>query len=355
MSKLRQFTVEDLAKACNGQLADPGLTSKRIISRVAPIHDAGPDAITYISAEKHAEALATTNAAAVIGTARLLGNDPRSILVDDPELAMALVLDQFYLPPAKPAIGVHPSAIVDDTATLGDGVAVGACAVIRAGVRIGDNAVIHEGVSLGGDVQVGGRSVIHACCVIYDRCEVGSDVTIHAGAIIGADGFGYIFRDGQHRKIKHIGTVIIEDEVEIGANACIDRGKFGVTRIGTGSKIDNLVQIAHNVQVGPLCIITAQCGLSGSSRVGQGVVMGGQSGASDGAVIGDGARLASRAVAWVTVPAGMTVSGFPARDHKIELREQSRVRKLPKLFQRVTKLEKRIAELEAAADDPKHG
>jgi UDP-3-O-[3-hydroxymyristoyl] glucosamine N-acyltransferase len=186
--------------------------------------------------------------------------------------------------------------------------------------------------------------------VIRERCTIGNGVVIHPNTTIGADGFGYQYIDGRHVKIPQIGTVIIEDDVEIGANCAIDRAKFGVTRIGQGSKIDNLVQVAHNVQVGPGCLIVAQCGIAGSARLGKGVVLGGKVGVRDHITLHDGTQVAACACISKDVPAGTTVIGTPAAPHDIWAREQAKIRRLPSLFEQVEALTKRVEQLESTAD-----
>ncbi len=344
------FTVRELAAACQGRMIDEAAVADVVVRRVDAIDSASADAITWIADDRYARRLATSRAAAVIGRSSHLGTDPRGIVVDDPEAAITDVLERFRMPRYVPKPGVHPSAVVHEGVDLGVGVRIGACSVIKPGAEIGDNTIIHDGVSIGADACVGRDCELHPRCVVGDRCEIGDRVTLHAGAVIGTDGFGYIFREGRHRKIPQIGTVIIEDDVEIGANGCIDRAKFGATVVGRGSKIDNLAQLAHNVRIGPLCVIIAQAGIAGSSQLDAGVVIGGQGGAIDGVRIGEGARVASNSVAWSDVPAGATVSGLPARDHRTELRERAQVRRLPKLMDRVAALAERVSRLEAAAN-----
>lgn len=344
------FTVRELAAACKGRMIDEAAVADVVVCRVDAIDAADADAITWIADDRYARQLANTKAAAVIGRSSHLGSDPRGIVVDDPEAAITDVLERFESTPHVPGPGIHPSAVIHDGVDLEPGVRIGPCSVIKPGARIGDNTIIHDGVTLGADARVGRDCVLHPRCVIGDRCEIGNRVTLHAGVVIGTDGFGYIFRDGRHRKIPQIGIVIIEDDVEIGANSCVDRAKFGATVVGRGSKIDNLVQVAHNVQIGPLCVIIAQAGLAGSSQFDAGVVIGGQGGAIDGVRIGEGARVASNSVAWADVPAGATVSGIPARDHRIELRERAQARRLPKLMNQVAALAERVSKLEAAAN-----
>lgn len=345
-----EFTVRALAEACGGRMVDPA-AGDRIIRHVATMADAGDDGVTWVTNDVHARGLDQTSAGAIIGLAAHVGGSPRGIVVEDPESALVDILDQFSVPPSSPPLGVHPTAVVASEATLGEGVRVGAGAVVKSGARIGRDTILHDGVSIGAGVRVGAGCVLYPCCVVYDRCEIGDRVTIHACSVIGADGFNYILRDGRHRKVPQIGTVVVEDDVEIGANTCIDRAKVGVTRIGRGTKIDNLVQVAHNVKIGPLCMVVAQVGLAGSSELGTGVFLAGRAGASHGVEIGDGARVAATSVAFSKVAAGATVSGTPARDHRRELRSQARVRQLPELFEKIATLTKRVAELEAAADD----
>lgn len=355
MSELdhRQFSVREIAAACGAKLAGNGSHGDATVRRVAPISDADAESVTWIADRKLLSVLPDCNAAAIIGRAEFVAEHAHGLIVDDPETAIANILDCFYTPLTPPPMGVDPGAWVDPTAHLGKDVSIGRFAVIGAGCNIGDRVVIHEGVSLGTNIDVGEDSVIYDRCTIYDRCQIGRNVIIHAGSVIGADGFGYIHRGGRHRKLMHLGSVVIEDDVEIGANTTIDRGKLGATRIGRGSKIDNLVMIAHNVQVGPMCIITAQCGLAGSVTVGTGVAMGGQVGIIHGMKVGDGAQLSAQSGIMSDIPAGQTVFGSPAEESKEAFRTIARTRKLSHLMEQVAKLEKRIAELEAAADHSK--
>ncbi len=347
----KRYTVADIAERCGAKCVDtPGLAD-RSISRIATLVEADENSITWIVSSKYAERLSNSRAAAVLGTADLVGDHSAGLIVDDADVAIATVLEMFFERPTSPTVGIHPAAVVDPTARLGERVAVGAHAVVGPYCEIGDGTTIHEGVSLGARVRIGRDSVLYDRVIIYDDCEIGDRVILHAGVIIGCDGFGYIFRNGAHRKLMHIGTVIIEDDVEIGANSCVDRGKLGPTRIGRGTKIDNLVQIAHNVQLGPLCIVVAQSGFAGSTTTGAGVVVGGQAGLKEGLTIGDKAQIAARSGVMNDVEAGTTVLGSPARPIVTAFREIAAVHELPQLLKRVTLLEKRVKKLDGAADD----
>jgi UDP-3-O-[3-hydroxymyristoyl] glucosamine N-acyltransferase len=326
-----------------------------VVSTVAPIHDAGPEAITWLAGGKHSKRLAGCRAAAIVGTREGLQGHPRGLAVADPELAIGQILDRFHLPPAGPAAGVHSTAILDPTARLGAGVAIGPFCVIGAGAVIGDATILHEGVSIGQEVQIGRECRVYPRSVIYDRCRLGDRVVLHAGAVIGADGFGFIFREGRHRRLAHIGTVVIEDDVEIGPQSCVDRAKVGATVIGRGTKIDALVLVAHNVQIGPLCVLAGQCGLSGSVRLGAGVAVGGQVGISDGVSVGDGAQLGAQSGLIGDLPPGQVVFGTPAQELKAEMKDVARIRRLARLYEGFTELTRRVAELEAAADHSRRG
>lgn len=354
-SPKKSFPLAHIVEVCGGRFVGPADDAQKPILGVGTLTEATPDEVSWLLEEKHVRALSACKAAAVIGPQKLIADSPRAILVDDPSMAIARILALFQIPLTAPVAGIHPSAVVDATANLGENVAVGACAVIGPSSRIGANTIIHPGVSIGAGVTIGSNCRIFDRCVIYDRCTLGDRVFIHGGTVIGADGFGYVFRKGAHQKIAHIGSVIIEDDVEIGANCCVDRAKIGATVIGRGSKIDNLVQVAHNVRIGPLCVLAGQAGLAGSCRLGTGVVMGGQSAVVDGVTIGDGVTIAGKSVATKNIEPGKSIVGFPGIDSKEAFRLDARVRKLPKLQQEVAELAKRVAQLEAATHHPERG
>ena len=355
MNATPTFTLGQLVELVRGRYVGPATDLMKTVSSVAPIHDAAADSITWLAEEKHSRHLAETRAAAVIGSEKLIASYPRGIVVSDPDVAVAEILDKFLIPQEPPEPGIHPQAIVHSSAKLGRDVRIGAFAVIHPEATIGERTIVHEGVTIGRRVAIGSDCTIYDRCVLYDRSILGNRVILHAGVVIGADGFGYIFRNQGHRKLAHIGNVIIEDDVEIGPNSVVDRGKLGPTRIGRGTKIDALVMVGHNVQIGPLCVLAGQAGLSGSVRLGAGVALGGQVGISHGIVLGDQARVGAQSGVMSDIPAGTTFFGTPAEESSAAMRAVARVRRLQKLHEEVARLAGRVKALEAATDDRKHG
>ena len=325
------------------------------VDGVDTLADAGPGDVSFLADARYRRQLAGTRAAAVIVSRDLVAEASAPcpvLIVDDAGAASDAVLDWLAVPHAHPPIGRHPSAVVADSATLAEGVAVGPHVVIGEGCRIGTGCVLHAGVVLGDGVALGDACELMPGVVVRDRCTLGRRVIVHANSTIGTDGFGYRFDGRQHRKIAHVGTVEVGDDVEIGSCTTIDRGKFAATRIGDGTKIDNLVQIAHNVQVGRLCIICADVGIAGSTTVGDGVILAGGSGLKDHIVVGDGARIGAFSGAAGDVPPGQTLSGVPAVPQREWLRAQLFLRKLPELARQVRELEKQV---EALRGDQERG
>lgn len=340
-------SLAEIAKWVNGAVrGDAGVR----ISGVWGVEEAEAGHITWLTHEKYARKLAACRASAVLVPENYGPTPMPAVLVANPSLAIITLLERFAEPLPRPAAGVHPSAIVDDRAKLGRNVAVGPHVVIAAGATIGDDTVVHANVFVGENTSVGSGCEFWPNVVIRERCVIGNRVIIHPNTTVGADGFGYQFIEGRHVKIPQIGTVIIEDDVEIGSNSAVDRAKFGTTRIGRGTKIDNLVQVAHNVQIGAGCVLVAQCGIGGSARLGQGVVLGGKVGVRDHIVIHDGAQSAACACLSKDVAAGTTVFGSPAVEQEQWLRERAKVRRLGSLFEQVERLAKRVEQLEATAD-----
>jgi UDP-3-O-[3-hydroxymyristoyl] glucosamine N-acyltransferase len=318
------------------------------IDGAATLDAAKSSHVSFVSSEAYLKDLRTTQAAAVIVHKRIAvppDAGPVLLRVDDPDLALAKVLALLAPPIQTIPKGMDRDARIDPTATLGEGAAVGPFVVIGARCRIGNRTSIHAGVHIGDDVTIGDDCIIYPNVVVRERITIGNRVIIHAGAIIGTDGFGYRWDGSRHAKIPQIGTVVIDDEVEIGSCTCIDRAKMGATRIGRGTKIDNLVQIAHNCIVGPHCVLAGQAGLAGSVTLGSGVVLGGQTAIADHLRVADGTMAAGCSAIATDIETKGVVSGMPALPHRQTLREQAAIRRLPELLQTIKRLEEEVEAL----------
>jgi len=350
------ITVAQIVAATGGTLAAQ-VDESMPVRTIASLADAEVTDISWVDSKKWLAAAEVSKAAIIIGAPGVLGSDhPKALLVKDTQTAVANVLELFAPPADQPDVGIHPSAAIDETAQVAASARIGAHVRIGPRAWVGEDAVVHAGVSIGSESQIGDACELFGGVVVYERCAIGARVRIHANAVIGADGFGYIYREGQHRKLKHIGTVVIEDDVEIGANTTIDRAKVGETRVGRGTKIDNLVMVAHNVQIGPACIVVGHVGLSGSVRLGAGCVLGGHVGVADGVYLADGTQVSAMSGVMTDVEEpGSRLFGAPAQDHNAAKRDLLRVRRLPKALDRISELEKKVAELEGATNDRETG
>jgi len=343
-------TIETLARLAGGTLRGAGDV---VISGVATVTDASPHDVTWVADESYVRRLGECRAGAVVGPLDLPATPMPAILTRDVESSIAAILGHFSVPFWRPAPGVDESAVIDPTAELGEGVAIGPHVVVGPRTRIDAGTALYAGVYVGADVSIGQRCKLWPHVFVADGCKIGNRVLIWPNAVVGRPGFGFLFRDGKHQRIPQMGTVAVEDDVEIGAGTCIDRAKCGVTRIGAGTKIDNQVQVAHNVTTGPGCILISQVGVAGSVRLGTGVILGGQVGVMDNVTVGDGARATAQTGVARSIPPHTTVEGRWGRDRMRVLREEAAMRRLPELLERIKELSRRVQALETAADDRK--
>jgi len=323
--------------------------SKKIeISGIAPIETAKKDQVTFLSNKKYLKYLENTKAAAVITSEEF--SVPKGIIplfVENPYESFVKVLHIFNTRiPEDVASGISSLCFVDDSAKLGKNVSVAPFAFIGKNVTIGDNSIIGPGTAILNDSKIGDNCLIYPNVSIMDNSILGNRIILHSGVVIGADGFGFYPGKNGLEKIPQIGQVIIEDDVEIGSNTCIDRAVMGATRIKKGTKLDNLVQIGHNVSVGSHTVIASMAGVSGSTVIGNGVKVGGQAGFSGHIRIGNGALIAGQAGVTKDVPGGIMVSGYPAKEHMKAIKEEIHIRNLPSLKKRVKDQEKKIEALE---------
>jgi UDP-3-O-[3-hydroxymyristoyl] glucosamine N-acyltransferase len=346
----KQMTIAELAVLLGAELLGDG---SAVVRGVGAIERASGDQVTFVDSGRHAAKLAASCAAAVIVKQPVKDLARPQLVVKDVDLALITALAALAPALSLPAAGVHPTALVAAGVKLGKDVSIGPCAVIAAGVSIGDGTVIGARVSVGENTTIGKSCRMDANVVIYHNCTIGNNVWIQANSTIGSTGFGYKFIDGRHILIPHNGGVIIEDFVDIGANCCVDRAKFDNTVIGAGTKIDNLVQIAHNVVLGKCCLLTAQVAVAGSTVLGNGVVVGGQSGFKDHITVGDGAMIAARSGLMGDMPAKQVWAGNPAVELRQLMRSLAMTARLPEMTEQLKAMAKRIEVLESAKNDSK--
>ena len=339
-----QTTVGQLAALVEGAVEGDANIPIRGISN---IEDAQDGDVTFAENEKLLTSAGRSRASAVIAPAS--GPIPSLgkplIRVKNPRFAFAQVL-RIFAPEPKVYKGIHPTAVIGENARFGHNASVHAMAVIGDDVRLGNNCVIYPFVYLGDNVTLGDNCVVYPHVVLHDNTEIGSSVVIHSGSVLGTDGFGYMFIEDRHYKIPQIGRVIVEDDVEIGANVTIDKARTGSTRIGAGSKIDNMVHIGHNVTVGKNCVIVAQVGIGGSVDIGDGVIIAGQVAVKDHVTIGDGSIVCAKSGVIGDLPPGSFVTGHFARPHKEEMRAMAIHARLPEMLKRIKELEARLESLE---------
>jgi UDP-3-O-[3-hydroxymyristoyl] glucosamine N-acyltransferase len=347
-----QRTVSELACLVKGEVVgDPNV----VITGVADIRNAHRGEITFAANSKYEAIIEMSNASAVV-VRRSFGcpRDSKAyIKVSNPDVGFAEIVNEFAPEPVCLEAGVHPTAIIGKDVSFGRNVRVGAYSVVESNARIGDNTVIYPNVYVGHFTEIGCDCLIYPNVVIRERCKLGNRVILHPGVVIGCDGFGYATIDGVRRKIPQTGYVELEDDVEIGANTTIDRARFDKTIIKKGTKIDNLVQIAHNVSIGENGLISALTGISGSCEIGKNVLIAGEVGTQGHIKIGDNVMIAGRTGVTKDVPSNVAISGFPHMLHEKYRRLHILQKKLPELFERVKNLEETFERLHGVSKDNK--
>ncbi|MGH7668148.1 MAG: UDP-3-O-(3-hydroxymyristoyl)glucosamine N-acyltransferase [Gemmatimonadaceae bacterium] len=333
----RALTADAIARLVGGTLV--GDAAVRVAS-IAPLDRARADQLSFCGSPKYGSLMAGSAAGVVLvsaQTAPLPSPAGARVVVDDPHDALLSLIPRFYrLPERTP--GIHPTAVLGRGVSLGDAPSIGPHVVLEDGVVLGDRVTVDATTVVGRGAVLGDDVHLYPGVTIYANARLGRRVIAHSGVRIGSDGFGYVFREGRHEKIPHVGGCLIEDDVEIGANSTIDRGSIDDTVVGAGTKIDNLVQIAHNVRVGRLCLLMSQVGVAGSVRIEDGCIIAGQVGISGHHTIGKGATLAAQAGVFGDIPAGETWSGYPARPHREALRAHAALFKLAGLMRRIERL-----------------
>ena len=335
------FTAAQIADQLRGEVLGDGSIQ---LTSIAPADCARPGDLTFAEKEAYFAAAEQSQASAILVPMEFAASGKVLIRVANPRLAVAKLLPLFF-PPDAYSPGIHPGATVAVTAMIDPTAHVGPGCVIGDRVRLGARSVLRGGNHIGRDCQIGDDVCLFPNVVIYPQCQVGHRVSIHAGTVIGSDGYGYVFDEGRHRKVLQVGHVIIQDDVEIGANAAIDRGALGATVIGQGSKIDNLVHVAHNVVMGRNCLVMGQSGFAGSTRLGDYCVIAAQAGIAGHLKLGHQATVGAKSGVMRDVPDKGTVLGIPAAPDKQAKRQMIAIQQLPELIRRTRALEKEVAEL----------
>ncbi len=342
-----QFSAQQISALVNGQIEGNPLAS---VSGLAKIEDANPGDLAFLANLKYEEFLYTTRASIIIiGDSLQLKKPVNATLVrvKDAYSSFALLMQHYQKMQEKSLVGIQEPVFIHPSASVGKDVFIGAFAYIGENVVVGDGVKLYPHVFIGNQVSIGERSTLHSGVKIYHDCLIGKDVTIHAGSVLGSDGFGFApQQNGTYNKVPQLGNVVIEDHVEIGANTCIDRATMGSTIIRKGTKLDNLLQIAHNVEVGENSVIAAQTGISGSTKIGKNVMMGGQVGVNGHIAIADGTRIGGQSgVTKSVLSQNTSLDGTPAFDFKDSLRSKSVYKRLPALEKKIKELEQLLSEL----------
>lgn len=342
--------VGQVAELVGGRLVGDATVS---LTRVTTVADAQTGDLALLTDRRYLAGLKDCRASALLVSEALcekaLETVPTRIVCEDAHLALARLLDHWF-PEQTPPPGVHPTAIMGTGVRLGEDVTVGPYAVLEEGVDLGDRVVVGPHTCIGAHTTIGEDSRIYPQVVIYPGAQIGCRVILHAGVRVGVDGFGYVLDGGRHRKVPQVGRCVVGDDVEIGANTCLDRGSIGDTVVEPGAKLDNLVHLGHNVTVGSMSLLAAMVGVAGSSTVGRGVAAGGQVGVAGHLTVGDGARLGAQSGIIGDIPPGETVSGYPARNHREYLRAMGQLFRLPLLVERIRALEEAVQRMESDPD-----
>jgi len=339
-----RISVADIAQLVKGELiGDGGL----LVSGFSGIKEAKKNELTFLSNPKYEPLLRDTQAGVILVPRQISCPGKTLIRVDNPSLSFTQVLNHLLkdAPDYKPH-GIHPTAVIAPGAKIARDVAVGAHTIIEDGALISEGCVLYAHCYVGHETRLGKNCLIYPQVVLREKVLLGNRVIIHSGTVIGSDGYGYVTVDGKHMKIPQVGGVLIEDDVEIGANVTVDRARFDKTIIGEGTKIDNLVQIAHNVIIGKHCLIVGQVGISGSTRIGNYVILAGQAGIVGHLEIGDGAVVAAQSGVSRSIKAGEQVFGSPAQPIKVAFRNNAHIQRLDKYVEMIKDLKKRVEELE---------
>jgi UDP-3-O-[3-hydroxymyristoyl] glucosamine N-acyltransferase len=339
-------TVRSLADHVGGTIIGGGAES--VVTGISDLRSAQPDQVSFLANAKYEPIAQASRAAAILVSPK---DSPRfsftRIVVESPSAAFGKIAALFAPAPVRDEPGIHPSAVVAPDAAIGEGVSIQPNAVIAAGVRLGARCVVGANCFIGEQTTVGDDTRLHPLVTVRERSVIGARVIIHSGAVIGSDGFGYDFdpKTGRHVKIAHTGHVQIDDDAEIGANTTVDRGRFGKTHIGEGVKIDNLVQIAHNVTIGAHSIVVSQTGISGSTSLGRYVTLAGQVGLAGHLTVGDRATVTAQSGLNKDVPAGAVLAGRHAMPIRESLKVEALTRRLPELVERLKALEEKVRAL----------
>lgn len=333
------LSIKDIARLVDGKIEGDDTL---FVTGVAKIEEAKKGELSFISNPKYAKFIDSTEAAVVLVNNEFPKTLKTVIRTENPYVAFLTILKKLYPPVSTIEAGIHASAIIHQSSKIGESVSIGAYVVIGKNCRIGNQVKIHPGVIISDAVEIGDDTVLYTNVSIRENVKIGNNVIIHCGTVIGSDGFGFA-REGQiYQKIPQVGTVVIEDRVEIGANCAIDRATLGETRIKKGAKLDNLIQVAHNVVIGEDTVIAAQTGISGSTKIGQGVIVGGQVGFAGHIKIGDNTSIGAQSGVSKDLPPNSIYFGYPARPIMQAKREQAALRKLPELLKKISVLEKKI-------------